>query len=356
MKWISCLFLSAAALYADYPAWFGAMPVVRYVENDKRPTSLTVEWAQDVTWPETVTRHLRAPRPLPKDTLDTLVATFGKGPWNVYLEANDGKGFWVLSRRATEEAAGTEPPGDGVPRLLTPAERVEKAKTVLALTGFPVETLVTRHRSLWVESEGTPGLEKDIAAGVGMFATVDGYRLFPASAQSASAGFDRYGRTTEIRMIWRNTRPDGVFKLVSRMQAEAAILAGKAHSLHFGFAQEWGAPPTPAQKAIAKALADEAKQSAALGHTPPPITRRVVITSAELVLLDYASEEGVYGDEEPMRGKFDDILWPMLLLKAEVFTNEHRETGEIFLPADAAYIAREMPKASALPAARARQK
>jgi hypothetical protein len=270
------------------------------------------------------------------------------------LEANDGKGFWVLARRATEEAAGTEPPGEGVPRLLTPAERIDKAKSIFALTGFPVDTLVTRNRSHWVESEGTPGQEKDVAAGVGMFATLDGFRLFPASAQSASAGFDRFGRTTEIRMVWRKTRKEGEFKLVDSAQAEAAILAGKAHTLYFGFAQELGAPPTPEQKVISKALAEEAKQTALLGLTPPTIKRRVVITGAELVLLDYASEEGVYGDENPLRGKFDDILWPMLLLRAEVFTNDHREQGEIYLPAEASYVAGSDSRPLTPPAARAR--
>jgi hypothetical protein len=354
MKWIYLLFFTCANLYADYPAWFGTIPAFRYQIDETRPCSLTVAWAPGVTWPETVPRHVRESRTLSKDMLDTLVASFGKGPWNVYLEANDGKGFWVLSRRVNDETAGIEPDGQGVPHLLTVAERLERAKALLVLIGFPVDTLVTRQPTLWVESEGAPGDEKVITGGIGVFATVDGYRLFPASAQSASVGFDRYGRTTELRMIWRKTVTDGMFSLISQEQAEAAIVTGKAYSLHFGFAQEWGAPPTPEHKAVIKALANEAEQSAILGIEPPSINRRIVITDAELVLLDYASEEGIYGDEDPMFGKFDDILWPMLLLRAEVFTNGHRETGEIMLPADTEYITREASKALFLPEARTR--
>lgn len=355
MKWLLCLALSASALHADYTAWFGNTPAFRYSSSEERLSTLTVEWGPDVSWPQSTPRQVRQPHPLPKETLDKLVQSFGKGPWNVYLEANDGKGFWVLNRRLNEEVAGTEVPGDGEPRLLSAAERIEKAKALFAGIGYPAETLVTRRRSQWVDSEGTPGKETDIAAGVGMSATIGGLRLLPASAHSAAVGFDRYGRTTEIRLIWRKVQTEGEFKLVSREQAEAAILAGQARTLYFGFAQKWGARPTPEQREIAASIEDEARNQKALGLPPSVVKRRIVITGAELVLLDYASEEGIYGDESPNEGRFDDILWPMLVLKAEVFTNDHSEKGEIHLPADAAWFSQSTPKEEPLPVARGRK-
>jgi hypothetical protein len=335
MKWLFLLTLSAAPLHADYAAWLGITPSFKYESTDQAPSKITVEWAPNVTWPESTQRHVRLPHVLPKESLDKLVDSFGKGPWSVYLEANDRKGFIVLARRMNEEAAGAEFPGEGEPRLPTPAERIEKAKELLAGIGYPVDTLVPRRRSLWVESEGRPGNETDTSAGVGLSATIAGIRLLPASAYSASAGFDRYGRTTEVRLVWRKTKIDGEFRLVTKEQAEAAILEGKARTRYFGFAQQLGAQATPEQTEIARTIAENARKRREAELPPPLIERRALITRAELVLIDYASDEGVYGDEEPAFGRFDDILWPMLLLKVELFTGEHSEKGELMIPADA---------------------
>ena len=345
MKWSIVLLLAITTLRADYAAWFGITPPFRYENSDKRPSTLTVEWSPGVTWPDTAPRYMRLPNPLPKERLDKLLESFGKGPWSVYVEANDGKGFVVLARRGNEETAGTEISGEGKPHLLTPDERIEKAKALLASIGYPVDTLLTRRRRVWVESEGTPGKETDVAAGVDMSATVGGYRLCPVSAYSASVGFDRYSRPTEVRLVWRKTKIDGEFKLATKAQAEAAILGGKARTKHFGFAQQLGLSATPEQRAIEQAIQTEATQAAALGLPPPVVKRRAVITGAELVLLDYASNEGIYGDEQADFGHFDDVLWPALVFKVELTTGDKTERGTLTLSADADWFREPAPPA-----------
>ena len=134
-------------------------------------------------------------------------------------------------------------------------------------------------------------------------------------------------------------------------------MGGGARSLHFGLARQWGAPATPEQKATEAFIQDERSKRKASGLPPLVVERRLVVTAAELVLLDYASEEGAYGDEEPFAGKFDDVLWPVLVLTGELFTNGRSEKGEMRIPADGAWLTQLMqPKAKpALPTAGGRR-
>jgi hypothetical protein len=332
---------------ADYESWFGMTPFFAYPSEGPNATSLSVEWASEADWPDRVPRHFRLSHPLSAEKRALIVASFGQGPWSVHHEADDRKGYVAFTRRVGEEVTGTEPAGPGTPSLLQPAERVARAKELLANLGYPVETLVPRRRQLWSESEGPVGGEREVVAGVILHATIGGFRLLPKSASAVSVGIDRYGRTTELRLVWRRTREDGEFKIATKEAAEQAILDGKARTYDFGFSRQMGAPTSPEdarEYSELKAAVDERSRD----RLPPlPIERKVIVKGAEIVLLDYASEEGWFGDEKPIFGRFDEVFWPMFILEVDVVTAGTTRSGLLMLPADAAWF-REAETASGL--------